>query len=525
MKMNCFKSERGTILVIALVTITIMTLLCATSLYIASQNTNSAMQTASWQQALTGAESAVDQAINALNLNAQGSSSAWTNWKTQVASLPSTQPPAESPAPTSTDASGPPSSSSYNYLIPPAITLQGEGNNSVKSWVTIDTAGLPWDSNGQQWYRVRATGVANASALARVSNNKLDDNLRNTLSLHFNRKTGATITGTGANVPQVTRSIEVLLSPVGLSIWTRGVTLRKSLVMNGGGFIDSFDSSDPLKSTDSQYDITKRQSHGDVGIIDSTASTLNGNYLYGNLTYSGPAVGKTSNVQGTISTPFNATVPPVTAPTDWTTDSYSTALPAAVNNVITVQASGTSSSSPTRYKLSTIDLQGQTTMAIVSPTPPPGQSPTPTYLEIWVTGDLKMAGGSQITQASTAYVKYYFEGDINLTGNGYVNQGVAANLTIYGVSPADGSARNLKIAGGNALIAVVDAPAYDTTFSGSGDFMGALVANTLSVIGNGQVSLHYDEALNRTHSSSPVGNYAYASWFEDNSDPSRGIIY
>src|SRR6266705_4905647 len=100
MKINCFKSERGTILVIALVTITIMTLLCATSLYVASQNTNSTMQTASWQQSLTGAESAVDQAINALNLNAQGSNAAWTNWKTQITSLPNTQPPAGSPAPT-----------------------------------------------------------------------------------------------------------------------------------------------------------------------------------------------------------------------------------------------------------------------------------------------------------------------------------------------------------------------------------------------------------------------------------------
>src|SRR5713101_3284582 len=331
MKINCCKSERGTILVIALITITIMTLLCATSLYVTSQNTNSVMQTASWQQALTGAESAVDQAINALNLNVQPSNSAWawTNWKTQVASLPSTQPPAGSPAPTSTNASGPPSSSSYNYLLPSAITLQGEGNNSVKSWVTIDTAGLPLDKNNQQWYRVRATGVANAPAIARVSNNKLDDNLRNTLALHFNRKTGVAITGTGTNVSQVTRSIEVILNPVGVNICTRGITLRQTFVMNGGGFIDSFDSSDPFKSTNGQYDIAKRQSHGDVGLINSTGSTLNSNYLYGNLVYSGPAVGKTNNVQGTISTPFNTTVPPVYAPTDWTSGSYFTALPGA----------------------------------------------------------------------------------------------------------------------------------------------------------------------------------------------------
>jgi len=32
-------------------------------------------------------------------------------------------------------------------------------------------------------------------------------------------------------------------------------------------------------------------------------------------------------------------------------------------------------------------------------------------------------------------------------------------------------------------------------------------------------------ALNKNGGSSSVGNYAFASWFEDNSDPSRGITY
>jgi len=45
--------------------------------------------------------------------------------------------------------------------------------------------------------------------------------------------------------------------------------------LNGGGFIDSFDSTDPFKSTNSHYDMAKRQYHGDVGLIDSTGSTLN----------------------------------------------------------------------------------------------------------------------------------------------------------------------------------------------------------------------------------------------------------
>jgi len=52
---------------VALLTITILTLICATSLHITSQNANATTQTASWQQSLAGAEGAVDQAMSELN--------------------------------------------------------------------------------------------------------------------------------------------------------------------------------------------------------------------------------------------------------------------------------------------------------------------------------------------------------------------------------------------------------------------------------------------------------------------------
>ena len=516
MKINGFKSERGTILVIALVTITIMTLLCATSLYVTSQNTNSTMQTASWQQALTGAESAVDQAINALNLNAQGSGSAWTNWKTQVASLPSTQPPAGSPAPTSTNASGPPSSSSYNYLIPSAITLQGEGNNSVKSWVTIDTAGLPLDKNNQQWYRVRATGVANAPPIARVSNNKLDDNLRNTLGLRFNRKTGAAITGIGTNVSQVTRSIEVILTPVGSSIWTRGITLKNWLSMSGGGVIDSFDSSNPFKSTNGLYDVTKRQSHGDVGLMQSnnTASDLRSTYVYGNIAYSGPAIKNTSHVQGTISTPFNTTIPATSNPT-WSSGTY-TSYTGGGNPPFATIATGTNQN-PALVKINgDFTVPGGQTVTITGP----NSGINNNHIIFWVTGKFTTSGSGYITQNPVVNATWYVDNNITTSGNSYNNQsGLAGNVSFIGV----GSGYTATVSGSADFIGTIDAPGYNVTVSGTGNYDGALIGNDLTI--SGGASFHYDEALNKNGGNTSVGNYAYASWFEDNSDPSRGITY
>jgi len=51
-------------LVIAILMITIPTLICATSILVTTQNAGPNMQTASWQQALTGAEAGVYLAMN-----------------------------------------------------------------------------------------------------------------------------------------------------------------------------------------------------------------------------------------------------------------------------------------------------------------------------------------------------------------------------------------------------------------------------------------------------------------------------
>src|SRR6266576_6056557 len=93
------KAQPGSVLITTLLTITILTLICATSLYVASQNANAGMQTASWQQALTGAERGVDQAIRALN------TSSWSGWYNIPGTVPTAQPtPSATPAATGTPA-------------------------------------------------------------------------------------------------------------------------------------------------------------------------------------------------------------------------------------------------------------------------------------------------------------------------------------------------------------------------------------------------------------------------------------
>ena len=513
-------------LLTSLLTTTIISFICATSLYVASQNSSSGMQTAIWQQSLSGADTAVDRAIAALNLN---SSQGWTNWKTVTSSqLPTTQPSGGS------NTTAAPSSTQYNYLVStsPSSPVSGansiiEGNASVSSWVTVDTAGLQTqnDPNGNQWYRIRATGIAAIPGLTRVSNNRLDNDLRK-ISLLFDRKAGGSISS-----PQATRTIEVIAQPVvkqqpnpTQNVWARAVTTRNGVSMAAGGNsliadVDSYDSSDSTKSTLGLYDVTKRQNHGDVALVNSTGADLNNTYVYGGLTYSGPAVKNANNVSGAISTPFNATIPDTADPT-WTPDhtyaggSTSPFLSGGVN-------------AGTKANPAHIKIDGDFTVAAAQAVVINTQSllntdPNNNYIEFWVTGNFTVAVGGLITQNSAVHATWYVDGNITVSGTSYVNLAVrAANLSFIGV----GSGHTVTNSGAGLFYGTINAPGYDVTISGAGGFYGAMIGNTLTL--NGLGSIHYDEALKGSipNPAFTIDHYAFASWIEDNSDKARSITF
>ena len=516
MKQPSSNHQQGSVLLTAFLTMTILTMICATSLYVTTQNQNSGMQTASWQQALSGAEMGVDMAVRALNTNT------WSNWTagTYSGSLPTGYPPYTTPTPTPGGASSTPAAGWYNYNCygtsgSPFVTMSGisgstsvpEGNTGIWGYVTVDTAGLAPDSNGQ-WYRIRSTGYAGTNSLFRVSNNRLDNDLRHTIGLHYDRKTGGAI-----STAQASRSIEVIMQPLATGGWARGITLQNWVSMSGGGSVDSFDSSNPFKSSTiggkpGQYDVTKRQSHGDIGTKNSASSDLRSTYVYGNLAYSGTtAVKNTNNVQGNITTPFSPTVTPVSTPS-WGGGSYTTL---SSGNPVTL-TSGTKAS-PARYKINgDLTVPGGASLTINNA----NSGSDNNYIQIWVTGKLTTSGSGVINQNSLVKTTWYVGNDITVSGDSYNNQsGLASSVVINGY----GNNNKATISGSANFIGVLNAPKYDTTVSGSGSFVGALISNTLTI--SGSAGFHYDEALNNGTASLVGGNFGFARWFEDNSDPTR----
>jgi hypothetical protein len=524
MKQNQFIRERGTVLITALLTITIMTLICATSLLVTSQNTNSGMQVASWQQALSAAESGIDAAIRALNDD--GQTGAWTNWVSvsQTVSsgtyvLPTVEPTAQtSPAATAKPNVSP--SAKYNYLPSTAlqITFPGgtEGPSTGSAWVVMDTAGMQTsqDTNHKQWYRIRSTGLANLNGVngqplvitQRIGNNRLDNDLRNTLALKFNRKT--------ASSAQLgpTRTLEVIMQPLAAGGWARGITLKTWISMSGSGVIDSYDSGSSSKSTNHLYDSSKRQSHGDVGTLNTAGkSDLRSTYVYGNLSYSGATVKNTTNVKGTISSPFSVAIPQPTPPT-WTPTTTYTGGGSNPPNGGTFNA-GTAAA-PAYIKVNgdlVISSSGNPLHIVQN-----NSSNTNNYIYVWVTGKLTTQGSGYIAQDAPVNVVWYVGGDITISGTSYQNaSGYASMNSIVGY----GTNNKLTVSGSADFVGTFNTPGYAATVSGGGSVNGALIANTLTISGGS--GFHYDEALGGTGGSLTIGNFAYASWFEDNSDPNR----
>jgi hypothetical protein len=283
--------------------------------------------------------------------------------------------------------------------------------------------------------------------------------------------------------------------------------------MSGGGTIDSFKSS--LIPGNHQWSLPYRRNNAAIGLIDTTTSDLKGTYVYGNLSYSSSTntAPKNAGNVGSISSPYTGVSTPAPTPpagVTWTTYAGGGSNPPNGGSFAVASSGGTT------YIKVTGDLKissGGNPLHLTQYDTGAQES-----LVIWVTGDLVTSGSGYVQQDSNIKVTYYVAGDVTLSGGSYQNNsGYASNLVINGFGSAGSK---VTVSGSSMFTGMFNAPNYDFTISGGGDFSGSLIGRNLTISGGS--SLHYDEDIAGTNGS---GGYAFASWFEDNSDPARGIIY
>ena len=477
------KDVRASALVFAVIAVLVLSMMVGEVVRVVTVKYMNVFHTASWQESLLAAESGIDLGMVELRKNITNPGSAFQSpW---VA------------ATTGTSNSGVFSTSHA-----------GEGGTNLNIQVTVDALSQLVDAQGWQYYRIRSTGSTIVPGVARATDEKRDSDLRK-LSLKVDRLTGLPI-----DRPKATRRIEIIakpMSPFNAAILARGlVDLTDHNIV-----IDSYDSRDPAKSTNGQYDPAKRQQNGDVA-TDGNLINAGNAYIYGDVATNAGTVTDAANVTGQQRTDFYQDVPSVNSPTWYTFN----ANPTAINNTTTIAASPVKGSSASRYKLSQISLNGPNVLTVTG-----DPSGAPTYVEIWVTGDISISGQGQIMLGNGVQASIYFAGDASISGNGITN-GTSpnydrpGNAILYGIKPTDGSTQTVSLSGNAAMEGAVYAPDANVTIDGGGTkgtFSGSVVGSTVKM--TGVTTVHYDEAMTARGN---VTDYRIVSWFEDTS---RGNVW
>jgi hypothetical protein len=230
---------------------------------------------------------------------------------------------------------------------------------------------------------------------------------------------------------------------------------------------------------------------------------------------------------------FTQTFPMPTAPTGVFADP----VPAVDSNNLVILGDPTGATTK-RYQFTNYSVPNKATVLVVGP------------VEIKVTGNWSMSGqesftvlrGSFTTPSTTvttgtgknkvtttipgttypgtnASATMYAYGDVSISGNGAMTGGTIpgsnistdpTKLIVYGMST---TSQNITVGGNGNLAAAVYAPHADATFNGggsSGCFAGAMVADRITVNGQGY-RVRYPEEMNNMSSSS---TYQISGWRE-----------
>lgn len=470
---------KGSVLIWTVLIITILSLAAAELLHVVSSRYYNTLHAAIWQESLLAAESGVDLAIMELRKSLYPPpNQAWEGWNLGAGE------------------------DGINYGL---VTIPNVGLAGTPMTIEVAVDGPPElkdPGNSWQYYRIRTTGTMPITGPARASDNKKDTRLRK-LSLRFDRFTNGVFTPHAIDTPQVSRRLEAIVRPV--SAFDQAIMAVGALNLTDADIIiDSYDSRDPNKSTLGLYDVTKRQEHGNIA-TDGNLINAGNAHVYGDVATNAGTVSGVANVTGVERTDFYQEPIPVAAP-NWPSINPS---PSTISGSKSLAANAVEGSPNSRYILNSITLAGGQVLDLTG-----NPAGTPTYIEIYVTGDISSTGNSQIVLQPGVKAKIYFAGNATITGNGLVNiNNQPGDLLLYGVTPLSNATRTLNLGGNGQLSAAVYAPDYDVSIHNSGvrgTVSGSFVGKTVTM--TGVTDLHYDEALG---AGGVINNYKIVSWFED----------
>jgi Tfp pilus assembly protein PilX len=478
MKNNKSKLQEGNVLICALCTILIISLIGANVLQNCTTRFNVASsQVRSWKEALFAAEAGGDIGYGEVRKTVLDPSHAFNGW----------------------------TNSGVQHASP--VTTFGS-NNLVTSSVVDLFYNDP--ATGNPWYRSRSRGTAVVNGLRRIGmDDRMGAGTRGDSLLrkidfntdHFIATYGPNGDGVGKTLvpvasPQITRRIEQISAPV--TPFEAAIKCTETFYgLGSAAQVDSYNSKNGpyYFCANNPADPHFSDSRSGSVEIGSAVMEVNG-MLYGNVSTNGGSIRPSQYITGTIDNNVPFTVPPYAMPTNMPPAQLS---PTTVTGTVSITppVAGTAAV-PTYYLLSS--LSGKLIINQVGA--------AQTYVAIHVTNDMT----AHINVKSGVHVKIFFDGNMDVKGRDIDNEtGLAGNLQYYAISPADpATTQFIHIDPPGNFAATFYAPSADVVLHGNPDLTGAIVCKTF--YGNGNTSWHYDRALD---TEGDAVDYRIVSYVED----------
>jgi Tfp pilus assembly protein PilX len=478
MKNNKSKLQEGNVLICALCTILIISLIGANVLQNCTTRFNVASsQVRSWKEALFAAEAGGDIGYGEVRKTVLDPSHAFNGW----------------------------TNSGVQHASP--VTTFGS-NNLVTSSVVDLFYNDP--ATGNPWYRSRSRGTAVVNGLRRIGmDDRMGAGTRGDSLLrkidfntdHFIATYGPNGDGVGKTLvpvasPQITRRIEQISAPV--TPFEAAIKCTETFYgLGSAAQVDSYNSKNGpyYFCANNPADPHFSDSRSGSVEIGSAVMEVNG-MLYGNVSTNGGSIRPSQYITGTIDNNVPFTVPPYAMPANMPPAQLS---PTTVTGTVSITppVAGTAAV-PTYYLLSS--LSGKLIINQVGA--------AQTYVAIHVTNDMT----AHINVKSGVHVKIFFDGNMDVKGRDIDNEtGLAGNLQYYAISPADpATTQFIHIDPPGNFAATFYAPSADVVLHGNPDLTGAIVCKTF--YGNGNTSWHYDRALD---TEGDAVDYRIVSYVED----------
>lgn len=308
------------------------------------------------------------------------------------------------------------------------------------------------------------------------------------------------------------------------SLFTKGMVAKDSIDLNGNNITtDSFDSANPLYSTNGLYHSGKRRANGDVAVNSSLVNSLNiGNAnIYGRIS-TGPNGSVSIGSQGVVGdeqwhanqtgiqpgyqrNDMNVSFPDVTVPftggfTPGPGDITNITVNIATNGGASFTTNTTTSVTHYDYVLEAGDDYQISDLN--------GSIYVKGSARLYVSSGLSLNG---VTIKAGGHLDLYCgAASVSLSGNNTANSsGSASAFQFWGLS----TCTSISLSGNAAFVGTIYAPYAQFRLNGGGnntyDFVGASI--TKSVQMNGHFNFHYDELLGRLGGN---GRFIISSWSE-----------